>query len=141
MDQHSGARDDSNVSLTGTLVASSQASGPCPPFSRASSSHSFVAKQGIFDFDICARIADTWYSCAGRLWGNSRLQLMLLVTPVEEKDLGLTGLFWLPSDPEDPPNRAVNLSHPSLSSSSVPELSRSKCVLSTGSLARVDTCR
>jgi hypothetical protein len=40
------------------------------------------------------------------------------VTPVEEEDLGLAGLFWLPPDPED------HL-HPALTSASAPESRRS----------------
>jgi hypothetical protein len=45
------------------------------------------------------------------------------VTPVEEEDLCLAGLFWLPPDPED------HL-HPVPPSASAPEPSRSKRVLS-----------
>jgi hypothetical protein len=45
------------------------------------------------------------------------------VTPVEEEDLGLAGLFWLPPDPED------HL-HPAPPSASVPEPRRPKRVLS-----------
>jgi hypothetical protein len=39
------------------------------------------------------------------------------VTPVEEEDLGLAGLFWLPPDPED------HL-HPALTSASATESRR-----------------
>jgi hypothetical protein len=45
------------------------------------------------------------------------------VTPVEEEDLCLAGLFWLPPDPED------HL-HPASPSASAPEPRRSKRVLS-----------
>jgi len=45
------------------------------------------------------------------------------VTPVEEEDLSLAGLFWLPSDPDD------HL-HPAPPSASAPEPCRSTRVLS-----------